>query len=781
MRRVGLTVSGYLVRTIVPYFIFVWLLLSVILFVQQASRFSDIFFSANIPATLVWQLMLALVPNVIAFTCPMAILVGTVIGLSKMQGDSELVALRAAGVGNLQITVPLVILGIFLSGFAFLINIKGVPLASALVRRVALQTAIKKLESPVEPGIFNTEIAGYTIFVRSGDITSGRWQDIFVYQKDADSGGTRIITSGEGRIDVSDQISELVLENANVLTLPATDKEGKYVSERIGDVRFAIKTRRNELIERMSTAQSGLEEMGLSQLADYAASKEGSERREAQILWQRRVMLSVTPLIFCVIGAAMVLRLNRGGRGFGVFLSLAALIIYYLLAFLGEQLIRVGNVSAIVGGLFPIAVSLAIILWLYLSPRTQAFGSIFDWLRSFGRGMKTKPKRMQARNLYFDLTAGLRDIDLLTNLAKYFLFAMAFTGAIFYIFTAFELWKFAGTMDGGIPLLIKYLIYLTPFVYLQLAPTCAMIAILTTYIIKSRNNELVTWISAGQSVYRLLIPCFVACLALGLANWFVQETVLPTANRLQDETRTQIRSRGTVANQGGRYWIARDNSIYSFELATSASDNEKERIATNPDVIRKDVFASDNVKRLRLFFGYSFGEGGKLQSVYRSDSAIWAGNEIRFDGSYQQVEINDAGVTVENLAGGSLPAATMDLAGFVGKPSHLSASQLSQRIDQSESETEKRLLTVSLYRRYTTVLLPLVIGLLAAPFGLNLSRKGKVLMSGYAVALWLVFIGVSSAFEQMGQNGLLAPILAVWAPLVLFALIGLYLLSKVRT
>jgi lipopolysaccharide export LptBFGC system permease protein LptF len=290
----------------------------------------------------------------------------------------------------------------------------------------------------------------------------------------------------------------------------------------------------------------------------------------------------------------------------------------------------------------------------------------------------------------------------------------------------------------------------------------------------------VTWISAGQSVYRLLIPCFAACLALGLANWFIQETVLPTANRLQDEARTQLRSHGTVANQGSRYWIARENSIYSFEI-TPASDNEKGAISAEQGIITKDTSASDNVKQLRSFFGYGFGEGGKLQSVYRSDSAIWAGNEIRFDSSYQQVQLNDAGVTVENLTGGSLPAATMDLAGFVGKPSHLSASQLSQRIDESESETEKRLLTVSLYRRYTTVLLPLVIGLLAAPFGLNLSRKGKVLMAGYAVALWLAFIGISSTFEQMGQNGLLAPILAVWAPLVLFAMIGLYLLSRVRT
>src|SRR6476659_11150424 len=128
MRKIGLLLSVYLLRTVVPYFFLSWVLLSVILFVQQAGRFSDIFFSVNIPATLVWQLMIALLPNVIAFTCPMAVLVGTVIGLAKMQGDSELVAIRAAGVGNFQITLPIVFLGILLSGFAFAVNLEGVPI-----------------------------------------------------------------------------------------------------------------------------------------------------------------------------------------------------------------------------------------------------------------------------------------------------------------------------------------------------------------------------------------------------------------------------------------------------------------------------------------------------------------------------------------------------------------------------------------------------------------------------------------------------------------------------
>src|SRR6478736_2821745 len=127
MKKITGLISRYLLQSILPYFIFSWLLLTVILFAQQATRYADIFFSVNLPPSLIWQLTLALIPNVIAFTCPMAVLVGTIIGLSKMQGDSELVAIRAAGVGNLQITIPIVILGILLSIFAFFVNLKGVP------------------------------------------------------------------------------------------------------------------------------------------------------------------------------------------------------------------------------------------------------------------------------------------------------------------------------------------------------------------------------------------------------------------------------------------------------------------------------------------------------------------------------------------------------------------------------------------------------------------------------------------------------------------------------
>ncbi|MBP7377984.1 MAG: LptF/LptG family permease, partial [Pyrinomonadaceae bacterium] len=420
MKRIGWLISKYLVGAILPYFAFSWLLLSVILFIQQASKFSDIFFSVNIPANLIWQLTIALVPSVIAFTCPMAMLVGTIIGLSKMQGDSELVSVRVAGVSNFQIAIPIMVVGVLLSAFAFVVNLKGVPLAAALVRSVALQTAIKKLESPIEPGVFNTEIAGATIYVKSGDLTTGKWQNIFIFSEDANRPSVRLITSGNGRIDVTDQKTELVLENATVTTMPQLPDQGKYVTESIGEVRLAVKTSRSDLINRLTGGSTAPEELGLSQLSEFANASEGKERIEAEIIWQRRITLSITPFIFCLLGTMMILSFGRGGRGFGIVLAFIGLVTYYLLTFAGEQLARTGSISVPVAGLIPVIASAIAIVWLSYSRHSALNSAIFDQLKAALQKLQAATIGVQGPNRLVDLTTGIRDLDLIVNLVKYF-------------------------------------------------------------------------------------------------------------------------------------------------------------------------------------------------------------------------------------------------------------------------------------------------------------------------------------------------------------------------
>lgn len=778
-KKVSWLVSRYLLGSILPYFLFAWLLLTVILFVQQASRYSDIFFDANVPGELVWQLAVALLPNVIAFTCPMAMLVGTVIGLTKMQGDSELVAIRASGVANWQIALPIAAVGVLLSLFAFVVNSRGVPLAASLVRRVALETAIKKLESPVEPGTFNRDVTGYTLYVQKGDVDTGRWQNIFIYREDPGNGTVRLITSNSGRIDTSDETSELALEDASVITLPMIPGKGKYAVESVGDLRLSIRTSRSELLKRVSSVQLTPEELGLAELSDYAASAERSdkERRDAQLLQQRRILLSITPLIFCMLGTVIVLRLNRGGRGFGIALALVVLVVYYLLAFLGEQLGRTGQIPVIAAGLLPIAGSTAAFVWFALSQRMTWLNAIPQAFTSWAAAYRTRSRRIPLRDVFVDVTTGIRDFDLVRGLTANFLLTLAFVGAIFVIFTAFEMWKFAGMIEGGVMLLLKYLFYLLPFIYLQIAPSAAMIAILATYVVKSRQNEIVTWTSAGQSVYRLLLPCFLLTALLGAFNWILQEKVLPRSNELQDSVREVIRNTGQRPSDVGNRWVADKGLIYSFALA---SDNDKTHAAT---------VASDNEKRrdgdslvpLTLVSVYDLGTEGKLRAVYRSESAHWQDQRLYFDGAMEKDDILGGSVVSSRQNGGELPMSIDPLSAVRQKPTHVDTKGLKDQLEKTASDSQHRALAVAIQRKYSTLFLPLIIALFTAPFSLSLSRSGKAATVGYAVALWLVFTGLSSAFEQMGTGGQLSPVVAIWSPLAIFGLFGVFLLSRVRT
>ncbi|MBK8304958.1 MAG: LptF/LptG family permease [Chloracidobacterium sp.] len=185
-------------------------------------------------------------------------------------------------------------------------------------------------------------------------------------------------------------------------------------------MRLAIKTKRGDLIDKLQRPELTPEELGLSQLSTYAASKEGKDRVEAELIWQRRLLLSITPFIFCVLGTVMVLRFNRGGRGRGIAVALAVLIAFYLLSFLGEQLARTGTISVTQGSLIPLIVNAMAILWFNYSRRLDFWSVPVEKIKAAIGGLNRSGSKIQFRNVFVDLTTGLRDFDIIRNLLKNF-------------------------------------------------------------------------------------------------------------------------------------------------------------------------------------------------------------------------------------------------------------------------------------------------------------------------------------------------------------------------
>lgn len=800
-----------------PYFGFAWLLLSVILFVQQAGRFGEIFFDLDIPGGFVWQLAVALIPNVIAFTCPMAVLVGTAIGISKLRADRELIAMRAAGISNIQIGLPVLLIGVVLSFFALVVNLKGVPLAAALVRTVVLQSTIKKLESPIEPGTFNTDLGGFTMYVREGDKDAGVWKGIFIYQEDSERNLTRVITAGSGKIDFTDQRSELVLDDARVTTLPK-DGSVAVTTENIDGIRLAINTRRSDLIERLTSANAIPEEMGLSELGSYAASQDGSQRIEAQLLLQRRITLSIAPLMLCLLGLSAALRFDRGGKGFGGTLAALALVGYYLVTFGAEQLVRIGSLPVWLAAATPAAASLAVSLYFGLSRSSLAS---FEFRLPFA-GIFSRATKVRSRDILVDLTTGIRDMEILVTLLKYFIISAALLGFVFVVFTVFELWRYVGAMSGGYWLLIKYLIFLMPFVYLQLAPAAVLVSVLATYVVKSRQNEIVTWIAAGQSTYRLLVPGLVFAMIVGVFGFAVQELVAPTTNRIQDLLRIEIRSGRAASDQPTRVWAESGDRIYSFIITgptqkkrTLAQEqrfdgSRDDTVASKPPgaggaensllalaipayssgIWSNIILASDNEESdpscvypcVRDVYVYQLdGNNNRLQGVYHGSSAMWVSGKVVLRGEVSETAVRDGIVRTQSNGGAEFAEAVDPFLFETAKPAEMGLKQLIAKRRSADAESERNSADLAVQKRYSTLFVPLIIGLLAAPFALSIWQMRNVERITVAVGAWLLFIGVLNLFGQFGESGRMSAFAAVWLPVIIFGFLGCYFIFRMRT
>ena len=114
--RSRILIAGYVARAATPYVLLTLALLTAILFAQQAGRFAELALYAQIPISMLSQLGAAFLPGVLVLSLPTAVLAGIIIGFARMGSDSEIVAMRSAGVGTWTMLWPVLVIGLLVTG-----------------------------------------------------------------------------------------------------------------------------------------------------------------------------------------------------------------------------------------------------------------------------------------------------------------------------------------------------------------------------------------------------------------------------------------------------------------------------------------------------------------------------------------------------------------------------------------------------------------------------------------------------------------------------------------
>jgi len=761
-------IERYVLKTILPYWIAALLLLTAILFVQQIGRYFESVFHGVMPAEFVYGLALALLPTVLIFTLPMAVLCGTIIGLGRMSSDSELVAMRAAGISTWRTLWPALTVGLIATMAASYLNLIEAPRSQQHLRAVALRSALYKLDSPVEPRTFTNDIPGYVIYVRDGDKTHGQWGRVFIQTQEADH-STDLITARAGRIDSSSEKSELVLQDAMKTKVPAAGaRDQSYAVDRLETLRYTFPTGRADLIAKLQRPDANPDEMSFNDLRQYVAASAGVEHREASIIFHKRMAFALAPFVFSLFGSALALRMRRGSRGFGVLVSLLILVAYYLLTLGGDQAARAGTIPPPLGAWLATGLIFLVGVLILLS-RERQFRFWFGARQTPAEAgpLVSEQSSNSRRRLRLRLSVAnfptLLDIGIVRTMTLSFIFGFIALVLIFDVFTTFELWRFISANRASTRMVAEYLFYLLPLISVELFPGSVLVASLMTYALIAKRKEAVAWWSTGQSVYRLMVPGLVFAMLMAAGSWFIQERIMPQSNIRQDTLRARIRGNIAQLSAGSdrRWLVSADGSrIYAYDF------DERRQVLIKPAI-------------------YEFDDHQiQLRRVINGEEGQWlAGNKFEITRA-QWINLDQPTVAREaadqlQITGVDPPSAFKPT---VDRPSQLDTVGLRNYVIALKTRgADTAALAVALQHKYASPFTVLVMALIGMPLAIEFGRKSTVIALCSAVVVSLAFWLISSGFQQLGEHSLLPPPAAVWTPIVMFACGGLYFISRVRT
>ncbi|HYL62233.1 MAG TPA: LPS export ABC transporter permease LptF [Candidatus Methylomirabilis sp.] len=771
----------YIVREVFRHALLGLAVFTFVFFVPQLVRLMALFVRHSGSGTQILELFLCIFPGVFTFTLPMAVLIGVLLGLGRMSADSEIIALSALGIGRRRILLPVGVLAAAGAALTLCMTLWLGPKAFHESRVLETDLIASQVSFAVQPRVFDERFPKLVLYVNDVSASGTQWHGVFLAQTGGESSSQ--ITLAENAIVIAEPKQgklELHLKGGTTHEFSREDP-GRYSVTSFGQSDWPV-----DVVGLVPSEPRQLSnpEKSLRQLL----ATNDAHWREARVELHRRLAFPAACLVFALVAVPLGSQPRRGGRAAGSLIAVILIAAYYLLTVIGAGQAREGVLSpaeGIWGANFLLA-----ILGLALLPRMEQFRGESRWLRpglklrKWLRLMRRRRARARAAAAAPLISNGsngevikaengeptssfprLMDLYLLRRFFFHFAVLMGVFVFLFEAFTFFELLDDIARHRVPFVVVMDYFRFLTPYLLYNLAPLAALVAVLVTLGVMSKNNEIVACKASGISLYRLAVPLLFGGLALAASMILLDETYLPYANQRQDALRNQIKGRPAQTYTQPQRWIFGENGkIYNYDVFESAQNffGGLSVVELDPHTfeIRRRVFAS--------------------RARWSDSQKVWV-----LEGGWVRDFSGGTITRYDQFAATSLPELSEPPSYFnreVRQASQMNLADLRRYIDGLHNAGfDVASLTVQWHVKLAFPVIAPVSMLLAIPFALLVGTRGALGGVSLGVAIGILYWTAARLLEAMGGVGQLPPFLAAWSTDITFFFLGLYFFFKMPT
>jgi LPS export ABC transporter permease LptG/LPS export ABC transporter permease LptF len=755
-----------------------------ILFMKELPRILEMVVHNSSTFTSVFEIVLFMMPNFFMVTIPMAVLVGILLGLSRLAADNEIIAMRASGMGIGYFVRVSSIVAIFGTLLGMFNSLYVAPRANQAIlemnKALAMQASYE-----IQPRVFDEDFHNFVLYVQ--DVRSGtgaaNWRQVFM--ADTTDPTTPLITTAASATVANDAGQELLMrlrDGSRHETVAGQPQQYNISTFDVSDMPLAASQQSEGHLGRLDTAIYALP------MNELRARTYGPNGKKYQIELHKRFAYPVACMVLMLVAVPLGVTSRRGGKSSAWVATLALVVFYYSLSLIGIALGKQNWISAffavwMANLLF--AAGGILLLW-QMASGGRVLNAIDAWISRFQELLlhapvkpiyapmsrllskfQSRPQRVKTRNVF----PRILDKYVVKEFFSIFLMVLAGFVVLILVFTVFDLLKDILSHDIGWSTVGEYLLNLAPSMLYQITPLAVLIAVLVTFGVLNRNSEIIAMKACGISLYRLMIPILSIAAILSLSLFLFDQYYLPQANRKQEALRNIIKGKPpqTVLHPEQNWIFGQQHpgepdrifyyqffdperkefanlSLFEFNPSTFALSRRifAARAAWNPETDswsflngwQRDIDGA-NVIEYREFLKTSFAEIHESPGYFRKEKM-------------QSQEMN--------------------------------FGQLNRYIDDlSQSGFDTMRLRVELWHKLAFPLMAVVMAALAIPFALSMGRRGSLTGIAVAIAVTLAYFTVDGLFGALGDVNYLPAALAAWSSDLLFGLVGGYLLLRTPT
>ncbi len=346
------SIERYIVREVLKPFSFVLLILVFLFACFSGARYLAEAVTETLGAYFMLKLILLKTFIALEVLVPIALYVSVVIGLGRLHRDQEIIALRAAGIGNGRVIGSVAAVAALTALLVGVLSLYARPWAYETSYLLDARAKAEMDADRFQPGRFyGNEETGAVIYLGGRDDADGAMSEVFYYLRDEDVSevalaATAVQRGGREdnrmRVDLNDGRLYRLQRNATADELSDYARLVKFQEE--SDVRIGYR--------RKAAATSDLRaSAGLDDVAEF----------------QWRLSKPVTTLLLALIAIPLSRSSPRQGKYEKVFLAALAFAVYYNLSGIARSWVERGVVGEF-PGIWWLHFSMALVVLIFLWP-----------------------------------------------------------------------------------------------------------------------------------------------------------------------------------------------------------------------------------------------------------------------------------------------------------------------------------------------------------------------------------------------------------------------------